>query len=78
MKKLVLSGLFGIALLATSCGPSICDCVNIGEDADESMVEKCETMKEDWEKKFKDASDEEKEEMREEVKACRKDKKDEE
>lgn len=72
MKKVLLS--FGVvaAMAMTSCGgPSVCDCVTIDEDkADEAMVEKCKKMEEEWKSKFEEASDEEKESMMEEIKAC--------
>ena len=72
MKKVLLSLAVVATMAMTSCGgPSVCDCVNLDKDsADEAMIKDCETMEEEWEAKYKEASDEEKEEMMKEVKAC--------
>lgn len=70
MKKVVLSAVV-FSFLAVSCGPSLCDCVNMSMDeASDSEIEKCEAMEDEWRAKFKDASDEEKEAMQKEVEAC--------
>ena len=71
MKKLVLSGVFGLALLATSCGPSLCDCVALGKEASESEdrekfeeehkseFEACKKMGEEKREEFEAIEDEE-------------------
>lgn len=74
MKKVILSAVAASFLLA-SCGPDLCECVNQKKD---EMSDDCKKLSEDWEKKYKDASDEEKEKMMKEIKSCLKDEKKEE
>lgn len=62
-----------VSFLAVSCGPSLCDCVNLKRsDASDSQKESCEAMRKDWKAKYKDASDEDKEAMQKEMEACKK------
>ena len=73
MKKVLLSAAV-VSFLAVSCGPSLCDCVNLSKDeASDSQKEKCEAMEKEWKEKYDAASDEEKEAMQDEVKACKAD-----
>ena len=65
MKKLIYSVAVLAAFTFTSCGPSLCDCVNADSD-DKDMKEKCKKYDEQYEK----ASDEEKEKLEEEADAC--------
>ena len=71
MKKVLLS-VAVVAAFASCGGPSICDCVNEAEGVDKEV---CDKMEKEWKDKFKDASDDDKKKMREEVDACKKDEK---
>ncbi len=78
MKKLIFSVAVLSAFVLSSCGggASVCDCVNMDEDkADDKMKEACKTMEKEWKDKYDKATDEEKEKLMEEIKACDKDKK---
>ena len=67
MKKLFVSAGIASAMFLTSCGgASLCDCVN-GEKKDS---EECIAMEKEWEDKFEKATDDEKEAMMKEMKAC--------
>tara|TARA_B100000678_G_C17828654_1_gene350139 strand:+ start:257 stop:526 length:270 start_codon:yes stop_codon:yes gene_type:complete len=66
MKKVVLSGLFGIALLATSCGPSLCDCVAL--DKEQREAEDKDKFKEDHKSEI-EACDKMGKEKRDEIEA---------
>lgn len=59
------------AMAMTSCGgPSVCECVNMADDADEATKTACEEMEKEWKSKYDEASDEEKESMMKEIMAC--------
>lgn len=76
MKKLIYSAAVLAAFSFASCGgPSVCDCVNIDDKADDKMKEACKTMEKEWKDKFDKASDDEKKKLMEEIEACEKDKK---
>jgi hypothetical protein len=76
MKKLIYSVAVLAAFAVSSCGgPSVCDCVNLDDKADDKQKEACEKMEKEWKDKYDKASDEEKEKLMEEIKACDKDKK---
>jgi hypothetical protein len=64
MKKLFLGMMLGSVVLLTSCGPSVCDCIENakkGGSADMDMAQKCV-------EKFKDYS---KEEQKEALNDCK-------
>ncbi|MCB0478078.1 MAG: hypothetical protein KDC84_07940 [Crocinitomicaceae bacterium] len=82
MKKVLLSAVAASFLLA-SCGPDICDCVEgrkemreklkeAGDDESkrDAIKEEYKDLKEKCKKLVEDASDEEKEKMKEEAKKC--------
>ena len=76
MKKVLL--VFAMGAFLFSCGgPSTCDCVNATEEQmkDEDFKKGCDEMEKDWKAKYKEASDEDKKTMMEEIEACEKDKK---
>lgn len=76
MKKLIYSVAAVAAFAFASCGgPSVCDCVNAGKDADDKTKEKCEAMEKEWKEKYDKASDDEKKKLMEEIQACEKEKK---
>lgn len=76
MKKLIYSVAAVAAITLASCGgPSLCDCVNAGKDADDKTKEACKEMRKEYEEKYEKASDEEKKKMEEEFDACKKEKK---
>ena len=71
MKKLIYSVAVLAAFAFASCGgPSLCDCVNMKDDADDKTKEACKTMEKEWKDKYEKASDEEKKKLQEEVEAC--------
>jgi hypothetical protein len=76
MKKLILSIAVITAFALSSCGGkdgedlSVCDCVNMKDDADDKTKEACKTMEKEWKDKYEKASDEEKKKLQEEVEAC--------
>ncbi len=67
MKKMLLSAGVISAMFLTSCGgASLCDCIN----GDKKDSEECKTMETEWKAKFDKATDDEKEAMMKEMKAC--------
>ena len=74
MKKLIYSVAVVAAFALASCGggPSLCDCVNIDDKADDKMKEACATMGKESKEKYEKASDEDKEKMMKEMEACKK------
>ena len=76
MKKVLLVCAMG-AFLFSCGGPSTCDCVNATKEQrdDADFKKSCDEMRDEWDKKFKEASDDERKEMKDEVDACKKDKK---
>ena len=71
MKKLIYSvAVLAVFTFASCGGPSLCDCVNMKDDADDKTKEACKTMGKEWKDKYDKASDEEKKKLQEEVEAC--------
>lgn len=72
MKKLIYSVAVLSAVVLSSCGggPSVCDCVNIDDKADDKMKEACKTMEKEWKEKYDKADDAGKEELMKEIEAC--------
>ena len=67
MKKLFVSAGVVSAMFLSSCGgASLCDCVN----GDKKGSEECKTMEKEFKAKFEKATDDEKEAMMKEMKAC--------
>ncbi len=85
MKKLLFSATLLSMMAFVSCGddkkdeeseeakgPSLCECVNLDESTeDKDLKEACKKMQDEMMEKFKDASDEEKEEIMKEIEACK-------
>ncbi len=71
MKKLIYSVAVLAAFTFASCGgPSLCDCINIDDKADDKTKEACKTMEKEWKDKYDKASDDEKKKLQEEAQAC--------
>lgn len=71
MKKLIYSvAVLAVFTFASCGGPSLCDCVNMKDDADDKTKEACKTMEKEWKDKYDKASDEEKKKLQEEAEAC--------
>lgn len=73
MKKVLL--VFAMGAFLFSCGgPSTCDCVNPSDEQkkDEDFKKACDEMQKEWEAEYKEASDEDKKKMKEEIEACEK------
>jgi hypothetical protein len=74
MKKLFYSAIVG-AFVLTSCGPDLCECVNMDKD---EVTDACKDLEKEWKAEYKEADKDRKKEMRKEFRDCKKDKKDEE
>ncbi|MDB4648901.1 hypothetical protein OAF64_02780 [Crocinitomicaceae bacterium] len=70
MKKVFLMLVLGAFI--TSCGPSLCDCRNLNkkEKKEQGITDKCSELKDDYKEEYKEADEDKKKAMREELDAC--------
>jgi len=70
MKKVFLMLVLGAFI--TSCGPSLCDCRNLNkkEKKEQGITDKCSELQDDYKEEYKEADEDKKKAMREELDAC--------
>lgn len=70
MKKVFL--MLALGAFITSCGPSVCDCINTSkkEKKEQGITDECSKISDEWKERYKKADDDEKQAMKDEANAC--------